>query len=322
MPANLMMEGDVAAMAYIGATPWHGSGQELTDDAAYDIDAFAKSALMDWEAEKVQLCTQDTHTLVDQYAVRRKTDGLILGVVGARYTILQNKEAFKWFSPWLDAKEAALNTAGLLFGGSRVWVLAKLNRDPMEIAPGDMVEKYVLLSHSHDGSLAVRVGFTPIRVVCSNTMAMAHGDKNSKLIRVKHSKNVLTNIENIRDTMNLVNQEFEATAEQYRKLASKSINQADLRKYVKAVFEVEEEDKDISTRQENILKEVMSLMDAGKGNDLPGVKGTYWAAYNSVTEYLSWQAGRNVDNRLNSLWFGQNKDMNIRALELAVAMAA
>ena len=136
----------------------------------------------------------------------------------------------RWFQPFLDAKEAALHTAGSLRNGSRIWVLAKLNRDPLVIAQGDEVEKFILLSHGHDGSLAVRVGFTPVRVVCQNTLAMAHGSDASKLIRVKHTKDVHENLANIREVMDLANAEFEATAEQYRLLARKSINQADLRK--------------------------------------------------------------------------------------------
>ena len=118
----------------------------------------------------------------------------MLGVVGPRYTILQNQDAFKWFQPFLEAKEAALHTAGSLRGGSRIWVLAKLNREPLVIAQGDEVEKYLLLSHSHDGSLAVRVGFTPIRVVCQNTLSMAHNADASKLIRFKHTKDIHENL--------------------------------------------------------------------------------------------------------------------------------
>ena len=94
----------------------------------------------------------------------------MLGIVGPRFAVLQNKDAFGWFQPFLDAKEAALHTAGSLRGGSRIWVLAKLNRDPLVIAAGDEVEKFILLSHGHDGRLAVRGGFTPIRVVCQNTL--------------------------------------------------------------------------------------------------------------------------------------------------------
>jgi phage/plasmid-like protein (TIGR03299 family) len=329
----------VESMAFVGATPWHGLGNEVLDEAAqYDHKLFIEKAGLNWEAEKRQLARKVDDTWVDANAweVVRKSDGHVLAdMVGERYTILQNVEAFGWFQGWLDAKEAALHTGGALFGGSRIWALAKLNRDPMEIAAGDIVEKYVLLSHSHDGSLAIRVGFTPIRVVCWNTLSMAHKADASKLIRLKHSKNVHTNLENLRDVMNLVNQEFEATAEQYRALQRKSINQNDLRKYVKAVFKIDAEDSVIwptgerskelkevvSERQKGILDKVIELCEAGKGNNLPSVRGTYWSAYNGVTEYLSYVNGRNEDNRMNSLWFGQNANMNKEALAIAVAMA-
>lgn len=317
-------EAGKASMAYVGSTPWHGLGTVVEESMAYDTDGFIKASGLDWEAEKVRLQSMDKLEPVDAYMVRRLSDGKKLAdSVGPRYEILQNRDAFKWFQPWLDNKEAALHTAGALFEGSRIWVLAKLNRDPMEIAAGDIVEKYVLLSHSHDGTLAVRCGFTPIRVVCWNTLSMAHSDKVSKLIRVKHSKNVITNMENIRDTMNMVNAEFEATAEQYRLLASKSINQADLKKYIKMVFEFDGvEDKEISTRSKHIMEEVLQLCETGKGNNLPSVRGTYWSAYNGVTEYLSYVSGRNESNRLDSLWFGGAVKMNKSALDIAVQMAS
>jgi phage/plasmid-like protein (TIGR03299 family) len=339
----------VETMGYVGALPWHGLGNAVTEEAAqYDHALFIEKCGLNWEAEKRQLRRKKKiigadgsftweDTLADAWEVVRTSDESVLAsMVGERYTILQNKEAFAWFQPWLDQKEAALHTGGALFEGSRIWALAKLNRDPMEIAAGDVVEKYVLLSHSHDGSLAVRVGFTPIRVVCWNTLSMAHSADASKLIRLKHSKNVHTNLENLRDVMNLVNAEFEATAEQYRLLQRKSINQNDLRKYIKLVFKVDADDNVIwpekgertkemkelcSERQKNILEEVIALCEAGKGNNLPSVRGTYWSAYNGVTEYLSYVNGRNEDNRLNSLWFGQNATLNKLALTTAVEMA-
>jgi len=330
----------VESMAFVGATPWHGLGTAVTEEAAmYDHKLFIEKAGLNWDAEKRQLARKvnDAWVPADAWEVVRSTDGKVLAnMVGERYTILQNQEAFGWFQPWLDQKEAALHTGGALFEGSRIWALAKLNRDPMEIAAGDVVEKYILLSHSHDGSLAVRCGFTPIRVVCWNTLSMAHSADASKLIRLKHSKNIHTNLENLRDVMNLMNAEFEATAEQYRLLVNKSINQNDLRKYVKRVFKVDAEDSAIwtagerskelkevvSERQKNILEEVIELCEAGKGNNLPSVRGTYWSAYNGVTEYLSYVNGRNEDNRLNSLWFGQNNTMNKLALSAAVEMAS
>ncbi len=253
-------------------------------------------------------------------AVRRSTDGLLLGVVGHRYAVLQNRDAFKWFQPFLDAKEAALHTAGSLRNGSRIWVLAKLNRRPLVVAPGDEVEKFLLLSHGHDGSLAVRVGFTPVRVVCQNTLSMAHGSDASKLIRIKHTKEIHENLANIREVMDVANAEFEATAEQYRLLARKSINQADLRRYVKKVFKVEE-CQEGSTRLKKIMAEIVGLAEAGRGNEVAAVSATFWTAYNGVNEWLGYHRGNSQGNRLNSLWFGDGASLNRRALETALEMA-
>lgn len=315
------MAHEIETMAYFGQLPWHGLGTALEEGDLYDWQAASKKAGLDWTVDLVPLVTSDTQAKVDQRAVRRTSDSKVLGVVGPRFHVLQNKDAFGWFTPFLQAKEAALHTAGALKGGSRIWVLAKLNRDPLVIAAGDEVEKFVLLSHGHDGSLAVRAGFTPIRVVCQNTLSMAHGSDASKLIRVKHTKDVLENLANVREVMDLANAEFEATAEQYRLLARKSVNQADLRKYVKKVFKVED-DQEGSTRLKNIVEEIVSLAEAGRGNDLPSIRGTYWSAYNGVSEWLTYNRGRSEDNRLNSLWFGDSANTNRHALEVALDMAA
>jgi phage/plasmid-like protein (TIGR03299 family) len=315
------MPAEVETMAFFGATPWHGLGTALEETDLYDWPRACQKAGLAWDAELVPLVTADTQARVARRAVRRMSDGRILGTVGPRYTVLQNRDAFAWFQPFLDAREAALHTAGSLRQGSRVWVLAKLNREPLVIAPGDEVEKYLLLSHGHDGSLAVRCGFTPVRVVCANTLAMAHGSDASKLIRCKHTKDIQDNLANIRETMSLANAEFEATAEQYRLLARKSINQADLRKYVRRVLKVED-GKEPSTRMKNVMEEIVALAEAGKGNDLPAVSGTYWTAYNGFSEWLSYQRGHSPQNRLNSLWFGDGASLNKHALEAALEMAA
>jgi phage/plasmid-like protein (TIGR03299 family) len=315
------MPHEIESCAFFGATPWHGLGVALEVADLYSWPSAAKKAGLDWEVELVPLQTADTQAKVENKAVRRTSDGRILGVVGPRYTVLQNKDAFTWFQPFLDAREAALHTAGSLRQGSRVWVLAKLNRDPLTIAPGDEVEKYLLLSHSHDGSLAVRVGWTPIRVICANTMAMAHRSDASKLIRVKHTKDIHENLANIREVMNAADAEFTATAEQYKLLARKSINQADLRKYVKRVLKVEE-GKEASTRLKNVMEEIIVLAEAGKGNDLPSVRSTLWSSYNGFSQWLSYQRGRNEENRLNSLWFGDGASLNRQALQTALDMAA
>jgi phage/plasmid-like protein (TIGR03299 family) len=254
------MSAEVESMAFEGSVPWHGLGTPLTEEDQYDWEQTCKKAGLDWEVELVPLQTADTQTKVAHKGVRRKTDNRILGVVGPRFTPLQNHKAFEWFQPFLDAKETALHTAGSLRQGTRVWILAKLNRNPLVIALGDTVEKYLLLSHGHDGSLAVRVGFCPIRVVCANTLALAHRSDASKLIRLKHTRDIHENLENIRETINLANQEFEATAEQYKLLARKSINQEDLREYVKKVLKVKDQ---VSTRTQNTIAEIIALAETG-----------------------------------------------------------
>jgi phage/plasmid-like protein (TIGR03299 family) len=310
-----------ASMMFAGKTPWHSLGQQLEEGDLYDIEKAIPKSGLDWTAELVRLVTQDDSTPVSRFAVRRTTDKKVLGTVGEGYHILQNIDAFKWFQPFLEAKTAQLNTAGSLRGGSRIWILARICGDPLVIAKDDLIERYILLSHSHDGTLSVRAGFSPIRVVCANTLSLAHKDNASKLIRIKHSKDVLQNLENIRETMNLVNQEFEATAEQYRLLVNKQINQNDLEKYVKKILKVENvKNSDLSTRMKNIIGNITELCECGRGNNLPSVRGTYWTAYNGVNEYLSYVRGNSADNRLNSLWFGDGAIMNKFALETALDM--
>jgi phage/plasmid-like protein (TIGR03299 family) len=314
------MAHEVEAMAYFGQVPWHRLGTALEEADLYDWLSASRKAGLDWEVELVPLVTADTQAQVTHRAVRRTSDARVLGVVGPRYAPLQNKDAFGWFQPFLDAREAVLHTAGSLRQGSRIWVLAKLNRDPLVIAEGDEVEKFILLSHGHDGSLAVRCGFTPVRVVCANTLAMAHGSDASKLIRLKHTKDVLENLANVREVMNVANAEFEATAEQYRRLARKSVNQADLRKYVRRVLKVEDE-QEASSRLKSLMEEIVGLAETGRGNNLPSIRGTYWSAYNGVSEWLTYNRGRSDDNRLNSLWFGNSAVTNRHALEVALDMA-
>jgi phage/plasmid-like protein (TIGR03299 family) len=315
------MPHEVESMAYSGQAPWHGLGTRLADEDLYDWPQACAKAGLAWDVELVPLVTHDTRAGVGRRAVRRRTDGRILGTVGPRYAALQNRDAFGWFQPFLDAREAALHTAGSLRGGSRVWVLARLNRDPLVVAPGDEVEKYLLLSHGHDGSLAVRVGFTPVRVVCQNTLAMAHGSDASQLIRVRHTKEVHQNLANVREVVDLADAQFEATAQQYRLLARRSINQADLHRYVRRVLKVED-GQEPGARTRAVLEEVTALCEAGRGNGLPSVSGTLWAAYNGVSEWLAYQRGRSQDSRLNALWFGDGAGLNRHALQTALAMAA
>ena len=312
------MAAAIEQMMFVGATPWHGLGNKVEADIGIE-DAIV-SAGLDWEVGLKDLQTVDG-VPVNHRATYRKTDGSILGVVGPRYTPLQNRDSFDWFQPFLDAGECALHTAGSLHSGQKVWVLAQLNRDNSEIVTGDEVSKFILLSNSHDGTTAIRVGYTPIRVVCANTLAWAHSNTNSQLIRIRHTRSSKSNLENVRDIMDNINAGFEATAEQFRFLASKDFNQADIRRYVKVMLGIEGTiDGDIKTRTRNIMDEILALVEGPK-QSATNVRGTWWAAYNGYNEYLNYNKGRTEDNRLDSLWFGANANDNNKALNKAMEFA-
>lgn len=309
----------VEKMVFAGQVPWHGLGTQIDETTGF-WDAFAEAGL-DWEVDTKPLFTSDGEK-VSHRAAYRVSDDRILGIVGKRWTPLQNRDAFEIFEPLVDNGDLMIHTAGSLRNGERIWVLCQLNSENSEIVAGDEIAKFVLLSNGHDGKLAVHFGFTPIRVVCANTEALARGSKASKLIRVRHSRFVKQNVQAVRDVMNLANQEFEATANQYRYLASKSINTEDLETYIKMVVGVEGKlDDEIPTRSKNIILKIEDLFESGKGNDLQGVRGTYWAAYNAVTEYLNYEKGRTTNNRMDSLWFGQNGTQSQKALDTALELA-
>ncbi len=313
MPAN------VETMFYTGATPWHGLGEKL--ESAPTISEAIEASGLDWEVGTKDLVTKDFQE-VPAKATYRKSDNAILGVVGPRYVPLQNREAFDWFQPFIDNGECSLHTGGSLSDGQKVWVLAQLNRDPSEIVPGDEVQKFILLSNSHDGTTSIRVGYTPIRVVCVNTLAAAHQKGVSQMLRIRHTASSKVNLDNVRDIMDNINMQFEATAEQFRFLASKNFNQHDVRKYVKVLLGCDKtHDDDLKTRTRNTIRKVMTTIEGPK-QDMPGVRGTWWAAYNGFNEYLNYEKGRSNNNRMESLWFGQAGASNMQALNLATEMAS
>ena len=314
------MAHEVEKMVFAGATPWHGLGTEINQDVGF-WEAFQLAGL-DWQVDTKPLFTSSGEK-VSHRAAYRVSDDRILGIVGKRWTPLQNRDAFEIFEPMVDAGDLKIHTAGSLRNGERIWALCQINQDNSEVVAGDEIAKFVLLSNGHDGKLAVHFGFTPIRVVCANTEAMARNSAASKLIRVRHNRFVKRNVQDVRDVMNLANQEFEASAEVYRYLASKSINTQDLQSYIKIVLGADGKgEDDISTRTKNIILQVTDLFENGKGTDIVGVRGTYWGAYNAVTEYLNYTKGRTSNNRMDSLWFGQNGSMSRKALDQAVTLAS
>lgn len=315
------MAHEIENMFSVKETPWHGLGTVIQH--APSVDEILKLAGLDWNVSKQPLFLANGQQVANN-ALVRDSDGSVLGYAGKRYQPLQNSEALEFFKPFHDSGLCNFQTAGSLRMGQKIWILAALNQPEMEIVKGDVVRKYLMLSNGHDGITGIRVGFTPIRVVCANTLAMAHNAKDSKLIRVFHSSKTIQNLDLLRDSINAANASFEATAEQYRAMANRGINKGDVEKYVDLVFyngKAAESDREKLAR-ENLNTEINNLFVAGYGQQLDGAAGTMWGLYNGVTQYLSYNQGRTQDTRIDSLWFGDNKVVNQRAFDAAMAMVA
>ena len=290
---------------------------EMTVEQAIDANGLG------WEVEKVPLfCSDDLSNASGGYAIRNVETKKVLGITGKNYVQLQNRVAFKHFQPFLDQGFAELSTAGSFKHGSVVYMQARIKADPIKIVEGDYIDRYILMSHGHNGKMSVRFGFTPIRIVCENVLAIAHNHRGAELIRVKHSNQTDLALGDLQRAMTNANMRFEASAEQYKALARKSINQNDLNKYIKRLFKldnltgVEQKQKD-----SKIIEKINNLFENGKGNDLQLVKNTWWAAYNGVTDYFTHSIGFDQNRRDESLLLGQNNRINARALDMALEMA-
>jgi phage/plasmid-like protein (TIGR03299 family) len=310
-----------ASMFFRGENPWHRLGTFIHPDEKLTAEQAIVAANLDWTANTKQLFLADG-TPAPANAVVRSDNNAVLGVVGKDYQPLQNRDAFRFFDSFIESNQAQYETAGALRDGKRIWVLAKINSDVDVVKGNDILERYVLLSNSHDGTTAVRAGFTNIRVVCQNTLSIAHSSANSRLIRVRHGRNVKDNLDRVSEIMNLANREFEATLEQYKLLANRQINSTDLEKYVKLVMVGAKKMEANEEAGNRIINRIIPLFEKGRGNDMPEIKGTFWAAYNSISEYLQYEKGSDEQIRMDSLMFGQSSTVLENALKIAMKMAA
>jgi len=319
------MAHQVETAFYTGIPAWHKVGTVV--DEAPSIEDAIRLAGLDWTVLEEPVFYQkhcsdgDIPINIPNYkALVRSTDGKTLSIMKDSYTVLQNIDAFRFFDQILDSDLATLEAAGSLREGQRVWVLAKIRGAEADVVSNDTVEAYLLLCNSHDGSLAVHVLFTPIRVVCNNTLSFALSDAKAERVanlKIKHTASLAQSLEAVKQAIDVGHQTFRFTVEQYQYLTSKGCDIVGLKNYVQEVFDVQPNDEGVIElpRSYTFIEEAF---EAGPGANLPGVSGTYWGAYNAITHWLDHTRGRNEDNRLNNSWFGASKSIRDRAFSVAI----
>jgi len=295
---------------------WHGLGTVV--DKVLTAEEAIKAAGLDWTVEMAPLYHRwdgKVTKLSDRVAVRRETDGAVLGVVTPGYRPIQNVDSFNFFDGVTASGAAKYHTAGSLRGGKIIWILAKLDQNgPLNIK-GDQVDKYLLLKGSHDGSGAQKMFFTGVRVVCMNTLQLAESGARSETFYARHQGNVLSRMEIAQKILGLSLKHFNRFQEIAIKLATDQLPPAQMPLLLNAAFGTSGaisadqilDMNTISTRRKNEFEVVTALFEGmGKGLDNPKIKGTKWAAYNAVVEYVDYHkkfhGEKGADNRLDSVW--------------------
>jgi len=325
MAHELLIDGGKTAMFYVDEVPWHGLGTPLSSPPT-SAEAI-RAARLDWAVAKVPLCVAtDTgvHELPGRFALLRadrigQPDCHAFGVAGGDYTPLQNADAFAFFDPLVQAGNLRYETAGALRHGQRVWILARLTAGDVEVAEGDIVQRYLLLSNSHDGHSSVQVKFTPVRVVCQNTLTLALSQ--GQIIRVRHDADLTKGLEDARKLLGLVEREYDDLEAMFRRLVASELKRERALQYFAEVFPTAGS-ADADRRALENRRWAWHFYERGRGNDLPKVKSTLWAAYNGVTELIDHckPGGLGADctwTRLQSVWFGNGAAVKARALRLA-----
>ena len=309
----------VAQMAYAGEVPWHGLGTKVASDLA--PSQIMQQAGLDWTVEKETMTTASGTEIEGKKALVRSADNKVLDVVGDNWNPVQNSEAFEFFSEYCLAGDMEMHTAGSLKGGQMVWALAKV-KESFDILGGDQVDSYLLFSNPHKYGKAIDVRFTPIRVVCNNTLSMSLGQNVANSVSLNHR--TAFNPESVKETLGIAHEKFAMYKETAQFLASKKFDMNSLIKYYNEVFprtyqgKKEVTVKDFSDLTNNAQK-AFSFLETQPGAEFG--EGSWWQALNSVTYLTDHKMGREADSRLTSAWFGANQTRKVKAVEKAVEFA-
>lgn len=310
-----------ANMAYVGKTPWHGLGQQLTEDAPMEIwlrEAGMSHSILSTPV-KFNIPGTDIVQVMDNKNVLFRSDtGEALHVVTDRYQIVQPREILEFYRDLVESTgQYKLETAGCLDGGRKYWALARYV-GVLDFS-GDIVKPYLFLVTSADGTLATMAMHTSIRVVCNNTCQMSLRQDGQQAIKVSHSTKF--NADLVKRKLNVG-----SVIEDFNLDVNSLIDKALSRQQAVEVFVdliADRNDKNEITNEKavkRIVGEIMQSLDRGPGANLVTARGTAWGAMNAVTNYVDYTArAHNANNRFSSSQFGKGADLKQKAFRALIA---
>ena len=277
----------VETMFSVREKPWHGLGR-IVEEAPTSKEAIELAGL-NWTVNSEPIFNANGKEIKGYKANVRSTDDSVLGVVTDKYRIVQNVEAFD-FTDNLIGKEMHYETAGSLRSGKTIWLLAKM---PELYICEDKFEPYIVFTNSHDGTGAVKIAMTPIRVVCNNTLNMAiKGAK--RCWSTKHMGNISAKLSEARHTLELAQEYLEGLSEEAEKLANETMTRDDVVIALDKMFPVAD---DASDRQkQNIQNTKDGIMICMLRPDIEKFINTKWGFINAVSDYV----GHSIPARLTT----------------------
>ena len=274
------MAANVESMFYVRETPWHGLGTKVLEAPA-SKDALQLAGL-NWRVMQEPIYTA-MEELVDGYKANvRDSDRKVLGVVTDRYRVIQNDEAFAFTDELLGAG-VKYETAGSLQGGRKVWLLAHMPHE--YIISGERISPYLLFSNTHDGSGAIKVALTPIRVVCQNTLnlALANAKRSWSMI---HTGDIKEKMQEAKDTLFLAENYMDELGKEFEALRMKKLTDKQVMEYIEILLPIEDGSTPQQEKNMKRLREDMKIryFDAP---DLQGVGKNAYRFVNAVSDFAT-----------------------------------
>ena len=318
----------IEKMAYVGATPWHRLGNQLPPKQP--IEVWAEKAGMDWTIcdTPVRYLTEQAGSLGailsydDQKVLYRSDTRAPLSVVSNRYQVVQPRAVLEFYRDLVEISGFELETAGVLKEGRKFWALARTGKC-MALKGNDVVNGYLLLATSCDGSLATTATPTTIRVVCNNTLTIAL-DGASSAIKVPHSTSF--DAQAVKKQLGIAVSQWDSFMYRMKTLSERKVkNHEAMNYFLKVLCQTDSQtDKAAVLTNERALKKVQSMYEGqGHGAELASASGTAWGLLNAVTEFVDHEKrARSQEFRLDSAWFGQGAGLKQRALQHALQLVA